>query len=529
LKKKNRNILLLILGFYLILLGISWFIQIVFPPVDLPGKYEKSTELQVSDQDVEITYHELGDDNSGDIEKPKLIILPDIYYQSKAILPVAESLQDSFHVIIPEVAEFQTGSTNDRFTIEHKLNLLNQFIDKINFRDFHLIGHGYSGFLSIRAAAELDSIKSLTLVGSIGAQELRFLGNHHINRSLYSLARPVVSFYKYAFPHFGWYHSQKFSLQYIDAIRYLDQRDFRETVKDIELPVLILHDANDQNVPQYTAKETHRVIPQSKLVLLEDIQNKEILTDEKWNSEIAQFLSRVESGEGVSRREATEQRIQQSLEPFDSENVEALSGKTFFTIFILIMALTIFSEDLSVIAAGLLTAAGIFPFMYAVLSCFLGILIIDTNIYWLGKKVGNPILKRVPFKWMIKEEDLNRAQNLYDMYGMELLFVARFIPGARFPTYFSAGLLRSKFKIFFTYFALSVAIWTPLLVGITVLIGQPMLQYLTIYQDYAIWILVVTILLIYLIFKVGIPLTTVRGRRRLLVKWSRFLQRFQKN
>jgi membrane protein DedA with SNARE-associated domain len=130
---------------------------------------------------------------------------------------------------------------------------------------------------------------------------------------------------------------------------------------------------------------------------------------------------------------------------------------------------------------------------------------------------------------MIKEEDLNRAQNLYDMYGMELLFVARFIPGARFPTYFSAGLLRSKFKIFFTYFALSVAIWTPLLVGITVLIGQPMLEYLTVYQDYAIWILVITILVIYLIFKVGIPLTTVRGRRRLLVKWSRFIQRFQIN
>lgn len=509
------------------LLGLSWFIQIAFPPVDHPGKFEKSIELKISDQQIEITYHELGSDE--DFEKPKLIILPDIYYRSKAVLPIAESLQDSFHIILPEVAEFQVGPTSDRFTIEHKLNVLHEFIKEKNFTDFHLIGHGYSGFLSIQAAAELDSIKSLTLIGSIGAQELRFLGNHHINRSLYSLARPVVSFYKYAFPHFGWYHSQKFSLEYIDAIRYLDQRDFRETVEDIDPPVLILHDADDQNVPKYTAIETHRVIPQSKLVLLEDIQNREILADDKWSSEISQFLGKVESGEGVSRSEATEQRIEQSLKPFDSEDVEALSGKAFFTIFILIMVLTIFSEDLSVIAAGLLTAAGIFPFIYAVLSCFLGILIIDTNIYWLGKKVGSPILKKVPFKWMIKEEDLDRAQNLYDMYGMELLFIARFIPGARFPTYFSAGLLRSKFKIFFTYFALSVAIWTPLLVGLTVLIGQPMLRYLTVYQDYAIWILVVTILLIYLIFKVGIPLTTIRGRRRLLVKWSRFLQRFQRN
>ena len=508
---------------------MSWFVQIAFPPVDLPGNFEKSTELQISGQDIEITYQELGNNNGGDIEKPKLVILPDIYYRSKAILPIAESLQDSFHIILPKIADFQQGSSSKRFTVDHKTDLLRQFFDKHNIKEFHLMGHGYSGYLALHAASELDNINSLTLIGSLGAQELRFLGNHHINRSLYSLARPALSFYKFAFPHFGWYHSQNFSLEYVDAIRYLDQRDFREIAKNIEPPVLILHDANDQNVPHYTAKETHRVIPQSILILLEDVQNREILADKKWISEISQFLGQVESGEGISRHEAKEQRIQKSKEPFNSDDVEALGGKAFFTIFILIMALTIFSEDLSVIAAGLLTAAGIFPFMYAVLSCFLGILIIDTNIYWLGKKVGNPILKKVPFKWMIKEEDLSRAQNLYDMYGMELLFIARFIPGARFPTYFSAGLLRSKFKIFFTYFALSVAIWTPLLVGITVLIGQPMLEYLTIYQDYAIWILVITILLIYLIFKVGIPLTTARGRRRLLVKWSRFLQRFQRD
>lgn len=526
-KTKNRNILLSILGFYLILLGISWYIQIAFPPADHPGNFEKSIELQTPEQKIEIIYHELGFEE--DVEKPKLLILPDIYYRSEPALLLAESLMDSFHVILPEIIDFQVGPSNDRFTIEHKLKVLDQFIEEVNFRDFHLIGYGYSGFLSIHTAADLDHIKSLTLIGSIGAQELRFLGNHHINRTLYSLARPILSFYKYAFPHFGWYSSQNFSLEYIDAMRFLDQRNFREKVKEIDIPVLILHDTNNQNVPQSTAKETHRVIPQSKLILLDEVERSQTLTDEKLKSEISKYLSQIEAGEGVSREDATEQRVEQSLKPFDSEDVEALSGKAFFTIFILIMALTIFSEDLSVIAAGLLTAAGILPFIYAVLSCFLGILIVDTNIYWLGKKVGNPILKKVPFKWMIKEEDLNRAQNLYDMYGMELLFIARFIPGARFPTYFSAGLLRSKFKLFFTYFVISVAIWTPLLVGLTVLIGQPMLEYITVYQDYAIWILVVTVLLIYLIFKVGIPLTTVRGRRRLLVKWSRFLQRFQRN
>jgi len=505
-------------------LSLSWYVQISFPQVDHPGKYEKSALLSVSDQQIEVTYHELGYDD--ETEKPRLIILPDIYFKTDAVLPLAERLQQSYHIIIPEITDFQEGTLRDRFTIAHKKEVLNRFKEKTGFQNTHVIGHGYSGLLAIESAADSHSYKSLTLISSLGAQELRFLGNHHINRSLYSLSRPFLSLYKYAFPHFGRYSGQRFSLDYVDAMRNLDQRDFRETAKKLELPVLILHDVKDQNVPQSTAKETHRIVPQSQLVLLEGVETNNRLTDERWSSEIFQFLELVEAGEGIDRSEALEQRVQQSLESFDSEDVDALSGKAFFIIFILIMAVTIFSEDLSVIAAGLLSAAGILPFFYAVLSCFLGILIVDINIYWLGKKVGNPILRRAPFRWMIKEKDLNRVQNLYEMYGMELLFIARFIPGARFPTYFAAGLLRSDFKTFIIYFVISVAVWTPLLVGLTVLIGQPMLQYLSVYQDYAIWILAFTVLLIYLIVKVGIPLTTVRGRRRLLVKWSRFIQRF---
>ena len=523
--KRNRNILLWILGFYLVLLSLSWYVQISFPQVDHPGKYEKSALLSVSDQQIEVTYHELGYDD--ETEKPRLIILPDIYFKTDAVLPLAERLQQSYHIIIPEISDFQVGSSRERFTINHKKEALYRFIEQLNFTESHLIGHGYSGLLALESAAESDTFKSLTLVGSLGAQELRFLGNHHINRSLYSLSRPFISLYKYAFPHFGRYSNHRFTLEYVNAMRNLDQRDFRETAKEVEIPVLILHDVYDQNIPQSTAKETHRIIPQSQLILLDDVEKEQRLKDERWASEIFEFVVKVEEGEGKSRSEASDQRIEESLEPFDSDDVDAISGKAFFTIFVLIMVFTIFSEDLSVIAAGLLAAAGILPFFYAVLSCFLGILIVDTNIYWLGKKVGHPILKRAPFKWMIKEKDLNRAENLFEMYGMELLFIARFIPGARFPTYFAAGLLRSNFKTFLTYFVISVAVWTPLLVGLTVLIGQPMLQYLSVYQDYAIWILAFTVLLIYMVVKVGIPLTTVRGRRRLLVKWSRFIQRFQ--
>jgi membrane protein DedA with SNARE-associated domain len=285
---------------------------------------------------------------------------------------------------------------------------------------------------------------------------------------------------------------------------------------------------NDQYVPLSTSQESYRLIPQSELRIMGGKHDAMWTQAAVWAEELRLFLERVEDGSAPARADADPERVEKSKQPFDAESMEPLSGSALLIIIVLIMIFTIFSEDLAVIAAGLLTAGGILPFGYAVMSCFLGILLVDVNIYWLGRRVGRPALRRVPFKWLIKENDLERAQNLYDMYGMELLFAARFIPGARFPTYFTAGLFKADFKKFFLYFFLSITLWTPLLVGLSVLIGQPMLQYISVYQDYAIWILLLTIAIIYLVIKVVVPLTTVRGRRRMLVKWSRFMERFSR-
>lgn len=506
------------------LLGMSWVVQIYFPVQDLPGLFERSITLEIDDSSYEIVYHKL--ESPAPYERPTLVLLPDIYFEYESVLPVAEQVRDSVNVIIPVLKSLQQGETPDRFTVEHKVKLLKELLPELGIDQFHLAGHAYGGLTAIQAAVEMpDQVRSLTLIGSLGVQELRFLGNYHINRSLYSLSRPFVNFYKYAFPHFGRFHQQRFSLEYVDAMRYLDQRDVRDQLRSIENPVLILHAENDQIIPPSTARENFRMVPQSELVFLEGKHEQIWLESDVWGEQLREFIDRVVNGQALTREEADEERINLSAELFDSDDVEPLSGKALVIIMILIMFFTIFSEDLSVIAAGLLTAGGVLPFQYSVLSCFLGILLVDVNIFWLGKNIGNPILKRVPFRWMIEEQDLIRAKNLFEMYGMELLFVARFIPGARFPTYFAAGLLKTGFKKFFVYFLLSITVWTPLLVGLSVLIGQPMMQYISIYQDYAIWILLLTVAMIYLVVKVAIPLTTVRGRRRLTVKWARFWQR----
>ncbi|WP_069131321.1 VTT domain-containing protein [Rhodohalobacter halophilus] len=510
---------------YAFLLSGSWLVQTLYPTVEKPGKYEKQIEVTNRGENWVVSYHDVCKLNCSD--SSVLVMIPDVYFDTEAVLPLAEYLSDSIRVIIPDFKSIHKTGFPDRFTISGKAELIRSLLNQLSFDSVHLAGHGYGGLPAVEIAVT-DSmnlpVKSLTLIGSLGVQELRFLGNHHVNQSLYSIVRPLVQLYNYAFPHFGWANHQRFNLDYVDTMRRIDQRDFRDQVSGIELPVKIIHAEKDPNVPLITAKETNRLIPQSDLkVMNHDLSGYENDVT-GWGNEILSFISEVNSGLATTRGGASSERVEKSNEPFDSDDVEPLHGKALVIIILLIMTFTIFSEDLSVITAGLLAAGGILPFYVAVLSVFIGIVIVDTNIYWLGKAVGSPILKRAPFRWMVAENDLNRAQNLYEMYGMELLFIARFIPGARFPTYFSAGLLKTSFKKFLIYFVISVAVWTPLLVGLTVLIGQPMIHYLTVYQDYAIWILLLTIFLIYMIVKVVIPLTTVRGRRRLLVKWARFLE-----
>ncbi len=514
------------MALYAAVLAASWWVQHTFPADEKPGLHEQVIPVQFQDTLISVSYRELGAEHR---EGVPIVLVPDVYFQVDELLPFAAELSHSHRVIIPEISAISGRTLQQAPTTEAKAELLDHFVREMGLKEIHLAGFSYGGLIAMEyGVGNGESVRSFIFLGSLGVQELRFLGNHTVNRTLYSLLKPGLFIYRYAIPHFGYGQGHRLNMDYVESMRHIDQRDVRNWLGLIDKPVLLMHAENDQYVPLSTSQESYRLIPHSELRIMAGKHDAMWNQAKVWAEELRLFLERVEAGSATIRADADPERIEKSKQPFDAESMEPLSGSALLLIIALIMIFTIFSEDLAVIAAGLLTAGGILPFGYAVMSCFLGILLVDVNIYWLGKRVGRPALRRVPFKWLIKESDLERAQNLYDMYGMELLFAARFIPGARFPTYFTAGLFKADFKKFFLYFFLSITLWTPLLVGLSVVIGQPMLQYISVYQDYAIWLLLLTIAIIYVVIKVVVPLTTVRGRRRMLVRWSRFIERFSR-
>ena len=223
--------------------------------------------------------------------------------------------------------------------------------------------------------------------------------------------------------------------------------------------------------------------------------------------------------------------------PFDplsylSKQTEPLTGKELIWTLILIALATLISEDLACISAGLIAARGIIGLIPAIVASFLGILIGDILLYLAGRYIGQPALTRVPLKWVIKEEDASRAARWFTAKGPTIIITSRFLPGSRLPTYFSAGMLGTGFWRFTIYFSIAAALWTPLLVGLSSMVGNRMFIYYDSFKSYGIFVVVATVLLIWLSLKLVVPLFSRHGRQRLsslyrrLTRWlSRYLKR----
>ena len=139
---------------------------------------------------------------------------------------------------------------------------------------------------------------------------------------------------------------------------------------------------------------------------------------------------------------------------------------------ILIALATFVSEDLTCIATGALIASGMLGFLPGVLACVAGIFFGDLLLYFAGRLLGRPIVRWKPLRRILSEQKLDLASNWLAERGASVVILSRFTPGLRLPTYVAAGLLRTRFWTFSFYFLLAAALWTPLLVGGSAVLGK---------------------------------------------------------
>ena len=130
-------------------------------------------------------------------------------------------------------------------------------------------------------------------------------------------------------------------------------------------------------------------------------------------------------------------------------------------------------EDVGLLSAVALVAHDKIGLPEAALASFLGITIGNLGLYYLGfLALHFPALAEQKwFKKLREKFGLNKP----DSWTATAVFICRFIPGTRVPTYIFAGFVRYPFLKYLFVMVLSVVIW----VGLVFQIGSSAKQFIT--------------------------------------------------
>lgn len=94
-------------------------------------------------------------------------------------------------------------------------------------------------------------------------------------------------------------------------------------------------------------------------------------------------------------------------------------------------------EDVSLLAAGILSATGHAPLPQALVVGYLGVMVGDIISWTFGRRVG---LQPTGFiARLVGPADIARIERFYRRYGSWAIVIARQFPGMRMPAFFFAG------------------------------------------------------------------------------------------
>lgn len=463
-------------------------------------------------------------------------------YSSNPNLPVVVLLQGSpgnhrdftklgpelaarYRVIAPDLPGFGSSSHNipDYSNRAHAHYVL-EMLDQLHIQRAHFVGFSMGGGVALNVADIAPArVSSLTMLSGIGVQEMELLGNYYLNHSIHGAQLAFFWFLREGTPHFGVFDHSMLDIPYARNFYDTDQRRLRSILSRFAGPMLIIHGERDVMVPVEVAREDYRLVPQSELVLFPEENHFYVFAGPQRQASVAlDFFDRVEDGEARLKSNADPDRVALAAEPFNpAKSIPRAMGPTALVIFGLLALSTLITEDLTCVWAGVLAAEGRIGFVFATVACLFGIFLGDVMLFLGGRWIGRPMLRHAPLKWFVRPSDVERCSAWFQRRGMRAIFLSRFLPGTRLPTYFAAGLLDTSLIKFSFYFFVAAAVWTPLLVGLSMILGRQVIEATVLTQQSLLLRLAVSTLLIFVIIRLLIRLTTFRGRRLLVGRWRR--------
>jgi len=127
-------------------------------------------------------------------------------------------------------------------------------------------------------------------------------------------------------------------------------------------------------------------------------------------------------------------------------------------------------EDIPLVMGGVLVYRGQAVLSVMIVVGYLGIIIGDSIMFSLGRRFGT----RVPrlLARVITPERRVRVEELFKKHGEKIVMIARFLPGVRTVTYFTAGSVGMSFARFALYDSIAALASAPIFVVLGFKFGE---------------------------------------------------------
>ncbi len=521
-RRTGRRFLLL----YLFLLAASWGVRHFAVPSPSPATRDGiATRRFIRLQGVRLSWLHVPPSSSGPDASPTLpvMLIHGSPGQAADLRRLFPGLSGRRRILAPDLPGFGRSDRDiPDYSIAAHARYLLELLDQEGIERVHLVGFSMGGGVALELYdLAPERIASVTLLSSIGVQEMELFGDYRMNHLVHGAQLALLKLILDGIPHFGLLDGGMLDIPYARNFYDSDQRPLRGILIRLDPPTLIYHGRNDPLVPLAAAKEHARLVPQSVLEVVDGDHFMVFTRGDQVARAVSRFLDRVEAGREPTRAQADPARIAASLKPFDPSTVPEANGVALLVLMLLIALATLVSEDLTCIATGLIIVQGRIGFLPGVLACFAGIFFGDLLLYLAGRWIGRPALSRRPLRWFLSAERVEQGSRWFRRRGPIVIGLSRFTPGTRLPTYFAAGMFRTGFWRFSLYFFVAAGLWTPILVAFSMFAGSDVLRYLSWMERYGVVGLIASAFLILLVVRFLAPLLTWRGRRRMKGRFLR--------
>ncbi|MDR1497106.1 MAG: alpha/beta fold hydrolase [Puniceicoccales bacterium] len=514
---------------------VSNLVRFVFPYEPEPRAGQKTvlalprTADGTTPEKVRIALRDTRPDGGG----VPILLLHRAGVAGESLAAVAEKLAaQNFRVITPDLPGAGASQRKvDDYAVEASARTILAALDEIGVREVNIVGFGEGGAVALNMAGIAPKrVSSLALVSSVGAQEFELLGNHLVNKIVYTFHLAFIHIGETVLPHFGLLDRSPVNSAYARVFWDSDLTGNKKLLSGLRgAPLFVAHGEDDWTVAADTARYSAQVANVTADRQLFVAGGHKVFESGAGAEQLAEFLGKnyrsLIANNALSGAQVSATSASAEVPP-----PPPATGARLWVLMLIIIVCAFVAEDPTCLASGLLVAQGVMSFTAATCACLVSILIGDFTLYLIGYVLGRPALRVPPLRWIVPEYKIDRMAGWFEKKGFQgllLIVTSRFIPASRLPTFVSAGIMRLSLWRLGILFFIAAALWTPPLVWIAAELsdrigGDAMFERVEVLKHNAMWVAIGVLFGAWFLMHAVVPAVTWRGRRMLVMKMRRW-------